>query len=142
MALFRPRPGEINLMEGMIKGLFENPSHQTNVMICQYVDEHADKRCLLSDRGYSNPSRGPEMLAFSFNLCSNAFIVYTFTDVTQFAGGTVPPQVIDDFRKQPKRVQVKLLTNELAPLASYNRNVVYQCAHSVFCSSQSVYGLP
>jgi hypothetical protein len=142
MALFRPRPGEINLMEGMIKGLFENRSHQTNVMICQYVDEHADKRCLLSDRGYSNPSRGPEMLAFSFNLCSNAFIVYTFTDVTQFAGGTVPPQVIDDFRKQPKRVQVKLLTNELAPLASYNRNVVYQCAHSVFCSSQSVYGLP
>ena len=53
------------------------------------------------------------MLAFSFNLCSNAFIVYTFTDVTQFAGGTVPPQVIDDFKKQPKRVHVTSLTNEL-----------------------------
>jgi hypothetical protein len=142
MALFRPRPGEINLMEGMIKGLFENPSHQTNVMIYQFVDEHADKRCLLSDRGYSNPIRGSEMLAFSFNLCSNAFIVYTFTDVAQFAGGTVPLQVVDEFKKQPKRVQVTLLTNQLPPLSSYNRNVIYQCAHSVFCSSQLVYGLP
>ncbi|MFZ0319643.1 MAG: hypothetical protein WAL56_11000 [Candidatus Sulfotelmatobacter sp.] len=142
MALLRPRPGEINLMEGMIKGLFENPSHQTNVMIYQYVNEHADKRCLLSDRGYSDPSRGSEMLAFSFNLCSNAFVVYTFTDVVQFAVGAVPPQVIDDFKKQPKRVQVTLLTNQLPPLSSYNRSVAYQCAHSVYCSSQSVYGLP
>jgi hypothetical protein len=142
MALFRPRPGEINLMERTVKGLFENPSHQTSVMIYQYVDEHADKRCLLSDRGYSNPSRGSGMLAFSFNLCSNAFILYTFTDVAQFAGGTVPPQVIDDFKKQPKRVHVTSLTNELPPLSSYNRNVVYQCAHSVYCSSQSAYGLP
>lgn len=142
MALFRPRPGEINLMEGMIKGLFESPSHQANVMVYQYVGEHADKRCLLSDRGYSSPIRGSEMLSFSFNLFSNAFIVYTFTDVAQFAGGTVPPSVIDAFKKQPKNVQVTLLTNQLPHLSSYNRNVVYQCAHSVYCSSQSVYGLP
>ena len=107
-------------------------------MISQYVDEHADKQCCSRIEDIPTRAEGREMLAFSFNLCSNAFIVYTFTDVTQFAGGTVPPQVIDDFRKQPKRVQVKLLTNELAPLAAYNRNVVYQCAHSVFCSSQSV----
>ncbi len=142
MALFRPRPGEINLMEDVIKGLFENPSHQTNVMICRYVDEHAGKRCLLSDRGYCNPSRGSETLAFSFNLCSNAFILYAFTDVAQLAGGTVPPRVIDDFKKQPKMAQVKLVTNQLPALSSYNRNVVYQCAHSVYCSSRSVFGLP
>jgi hypothetical protein len=141
MAFFRPRPDEINLMEGTVKGLFENPSHQTSVMVYQYVDEHAGKRCLLSDRGCSNLSRGSEMLAYSFNLCSNAFILYTFTDVTRFAR-TVPPQVIGDFKKQPKRVQVTLQTNELPSLSSYNRNVVHQCAHSVYCSSQFVYGLP
>lgn len=142
MALFRPRPGEINLMEGTVKELFESPSHQANVMIYQYVGEHADKRCLLSDRGYSTPIREPQVLSFSFNLCSNAFIVYTFTDVAQFAGGTVPPHIIDAFKKQPKTVRATLLTNQLACLSFYNRNVVYQCAHSVYCSSQSVYGLP
>jgi hypothetical protein len=142
MALFRPRPGEINLMEGTVKGLFESPSHQANVMIYQYVGEHADKRCLLSDRGYSIPIRGSQVLSFSFNLRSDAFIVYTFSDVEQLAGGTVHPRIIDAFKKQPKNVQVTLLTNQLAHLSSYNRNVVYQCAHSVYCSSQSVYGLP
>jgi len=141
MALFRPRPDEINLMEGVVKELFENPSHQTNVMVYQYVDEHGDKRCLLSDRGYSMPIPESQALSFSFNLCSNAFIVYIFTNVEQFAGGTVHPRIIDAFKKQPKDVRVTFLTNDLPALSSYNRNVVYQCAHSVCCSSRLIYGL-
>jgi hypothetical protein len=138
MALFRPHPDEINLMEGTFKGLFENPSLQATVYIYEYINEHADKRCLLSDRGYWDPSQEPHV-SFSFNLRSDAFIIYTFTDIEKFAGRTVGRSVIDAFNGRLKNVHVTFTENDLAALSSYNRNVIYQCARSVYCSSQSIY---
>jgi len=142
MALFRPAPDMPNLMEGMIKEILENRSHHAQVTVSQYVNEHADKRCLLSDRGFINLLQDARGLSFSFNLNSNAFVSYTFFDIDQFATGKVPPSVIELFKAQPKNIQVQLLTNNLEALATYNRNVVYQCARGVYCSSNSLYGLP
>ena len=141
MALFRPTPNLPNLMEGIIKNIFESCAHSAHVAVFQFVDEHADKRCLLSDRAFVNPIPDSTGLSFSFNLNAAAFINYTFFDIDQFAGGKVSPHVIERFKAQPRNVQLQFVTNRLDALASYNRNAVYQCAHSVYCSSTSVYGV-
>jgi hypothetical protein len=142
MALFRAAPAVPNLMEGIIKGVFENRSQHGQVAIFQYIDEHRDKRCLLCDRGFINLLQDSRGLSFSFNLNANAFICYTFFDIDQFAAGKVPSSVIELFKSQPKNIQVHLLTNNLEALATYNRNVVYQCARGVYSSSKAVYGIP
>lgn len=141
MALFRPAPEVPNLMEGIVKGIFESPNNSPQAAVLQYVDKHADKRCLLSDRGYINLLPDAQGLSFSFNLNSTAFVNYTFFDIDQFAMGKVPPRVIEFYKTRPKNVQAQFVVNNLEALISYNRNVVYQCAHSVYCSSTSVFGV-
>ncbi|WP_051979726.1 hypothetical protein [Edaphobacter aggregans] len=81
MTLFRPAPNEPNIMECIIKGIFELPSGYPMVCVHRYDSKDADKRCLLSDRGYSIPLGQPQHLSFSFNLCSNAFIIYVFASI-------------------------------------------------------------
>lgn len=142
MALVRHAPDVPNLMEETIKSIFENPTHYAQVAVAQYIEEHSDKRCLLSDRGFVNPMEESKGLSFHFNLGSNAFINYTFLDMDHFSAGRYPLKSIELFKAQPKTIQAQLFTNQLAMLEAYNRHVVYQCAHNVYCSSPSVFGLP
>ena len=141
MALFRPAPDLPNLMEGIIKAVFESRAHSAQVAVFQFVDEHSDKRCLLCDRAFINPIQDEMGLSFSFNLNATAFINYTFFDIDRFAAGKVPQRVIEHFKAQPRDVQLQFVTNRLDALVSYNRNVVYQCARKVYCSSKTVYGV-
>jgi hypothetical protein len=113
-------------------------------MVCvyRYSGEHADKRCLLSDRGYATPLPQEPHLSFSFNLSSTAYIVYVFASIEELNLPYVPPpRVIDLYRTQQKNVRVVPFTNDLAALARYNQNVVYQCHHAVYSSSRLVYGV-
>jgi hypothetical protein len=141
MTLMRPVPGELNVMESIVKQVFESPAGYPMVCVYRYEGEHADKRCLLSDRGYSTPLPQDQHLSFNFNLCSTAFIAYIFASIDALNLARVPPGVIEMYRTQPRNVQVVHFTNDLAALERYNRNVAYQCNHSVFSSSPSVYGL-
>ena len=98
--------------------------------------EHADKRCLLSDRGYATPLPQLSPTSFSFNLSSTAFIVYLFASIEKLKLSYTPlPRVIDFYRTQQKIVRVVPFINDLAALARYNQNVVYQCHHAVYSSS-------
>jgi hypothetical protein len=142
MALFRPRPDEMNLMERIVKAVFENPSGFPLVTVHQYVGEHVGKTCLISDRGYSIPIPEDQALSFSFNLCSNAFINYTFADIERFASADVNPRILDAYRVQRKSVRVIFRSNDVTALSSYNRHVLYQCFRSVYCSTKAIYGLP
>jgi hypothetical protein len=141
MALFRPAPDLPNLLEGTIKQIFESRAHSAQVAVFQFVDEHAEKRCLLCDRGVINPIPDESGLSFSFNLNATAFINYTFFDIDRFAAGKVPQHVIERFKAQPRNVHLQFVTNRLDALVSYNRNAVYQRARKVFCSSASVFGV-
>ncbi len=141
MALFRPAPDAPNLTEGIVKGLFESPNNSPQAAVLQYVDEHANKRCLLSDRGYVTLLPESQGLSLSFNLNATAFINYTFFDIDQFAKSKVPAHVIEFYKTQPKNMQVQFVTNNLEALAGYNRNAVYQCTRGVYCSSKSVFGI-
>ncbi len=141
MLLVRPAPNEVNLMETIVKQIFESPSGFPMVCVYRYSSEPADKRCLLSDRGYATPLPQGSHLSFSFNLCSRAFIVYLFAEIEELnLPYVLPPRVIESYRTQEKDVRVVPFTDDLAALARYNQNVVYQCHHAVYSSSRLVYG--
>ena len=141
MMLVRPAPNEVNLMESIVKQVFERPSGFPMVCVYRYSGEHVDKRCLLSDRGYATPLPQEPHLSFSFNLSSTAYIVYVFASIEELNLPYVPPRMIDLYRTQQKNVRVVPFTNDLPALARYNQNVVYQCHHAVYSSSRLVYGV-
>jgi hypothetical protein len=112
-------------------------------MVCvhRYNSNDADKRCLLSDRGYSTPLGQEPHLSFSFNLRSNAFITYVFASIDALEVTRYPPTVIELYKTLPKSVRVVPFMNEFDALARYNQNVVYQSHRAVYSSSATVYGV-
>jgi hypothetical protein len=142
MTLFRLAPNEPNIMEGIIKGIFENRSTFPMVCVYRYDTTDDDKRCLISDRGYSSPIRQEDHLSFSFNLCSRAFIAYIFGAIDALEPTKrAAPELVEEFKKRRKGVGVIPSVNDFDALARYNRNVVYQCHHAVYSSSAIVYGV-
>ena len=141
LTLIRPAPGEPNIMEGMVKGIFESPSGYPMVCVHRHDGRDGDQRCLLSDRGYCTLLRQEQHLSFAFNLCSNAFITYVFASIDALDLPRVPPAVIELYKTQRKSVRVIPFINDLHALARYNQNVVYQCHQTVYSSSSTVYGV-
>lgn len=129
--------GRSNLFEEMIKNLLEDRKTHVAAFVCEY-DSH---RCLLSDRGFSQPiADGPHM-AFSFNLCATAFIDYVFADPATLLQGKASPEFIAHAiacweRLPEKRINVTFLRNNLDMLARYNRRVIEQCYKRVYCSAK------
>lgn len=126
-----------NLFEEVIKGLVENRKTQVSAFVWEYDDE----RCLLSDRGYCQPIADGEHMAFSFNLCSSAFIDYIFADVSTLMQGRASPEflahALASFEKRPEvTLKVTLTRNDRAMLARYNRRVIEQCYERVYCSAK------
>jgi hypothetical protein len=126
-----------NFLEQVIKGLYESPESFIMVLIYTY-DE---KTCLLSDRGYSIPLPEQDHMAFDFNLCSNAFIRYAFSNIDALAPPEAPRELVEVFKSRPKTIDVHSFVNDLSALEQYNKHVVYQCFETVFNSSTECYGL-
>lgn len=125
-----------NFLEQVIKELYESPELFVMVIIYTY-DE---KTCLLSDRGYCTPLPEQDHLAFDFNLCSNAFIRYVFSNIDALAPPETPISFIKDF-KSKKTIVKRNFINDLSALEKYNKHVVFQCFETVFGSSIECYGL-
>jgi hypothetical protein len=87
------------------------------------------------------PAPEDDHLSFSFNLCSNAFITYFFTDIARVARKGTPQEIIDLYLQREKKVSVHFRKSELPVLAAYNRSCVHQCFRTVYCSSRAIYGL-
>jgi hypothetical protein len=140
LMFMRPAPMEVNFLEGTAKQLFENPSGFPMVCVYRYSGEHADKRCLVCDRGFANPMPEPH-LSFNFNLTSTAFITYVFGSIDHLNHRiALPPALVELYRTQAKTVRILHFTNDLEALSRYNRNIIYQCHHAVFSSSRLVHG--
>ena len=140
--LLYPKLNRRNPLEDIAKELFEQDSHHIMAIVFNYTGEHADKKCLLSDRGYSEPlSEDKASLFLSFNLCSNAFIGYAFTDIQNTSLVRKPSQrIIGLYKGLPKRASVHYKENDLAALSIYNRHVIYQSYGKVYSSSKYIYG--
>jgi hypothetical protein len=141
LLLMKPNPKKPNLLEQVVKSIYENKSYAINVFVFNYPGQHADKRPLLSDRGFSSPMQENDCLAFSFNLNRNSFISYTFLDIDQKNIVPLPNGVASLMKQQSKNVCVKYIENNLEALESYNKNVIYQSKEKVYCSSKIIYGL-
>lgn len=126
-----------NLLEQIIRRQYESPESFIMILIYSY-DE---KSCLLSDRGYSIPLSQKEHMVFEFNLCSSAFIRYSFSSIDALTPPEVSRWLIEDFKSRPKKIGVHHFANDLNALEQYNKNVVYQCFETVFNSSTECYGL-
>ncbi len=119
----------------MIKSLLENRKTHIAAFVCQYDSA----RCLISDRGFSQPvADGPHM-SFSFNLCATAFVDYIFADPATLLQGKASPEFLAHAlalheRLPEKEIKVTFLRNNLDMLARYNRRAVEQCYERVYCS--------
>jgi hypothetical protein len=128
--------GQPNIFEHVIKTLLEN--RKTHV--AAFVFEYDNERCLLSDRGFSQPIPDGPHMAFSFNLCATAFVNYVFADPATLLGGKAPPEFLaralaarEQFESQ---IHVTFQRNHLGMLAQYNRHTIYQCFRRVYCSAK------
>jgi hypothetical protein len=127
--------GRLNFFEEMIKGLLENRKMYVAAFVCDYDSA----RCLLSDRGFSQPIADGPHTAFSFNLCSTAFMDFVFADPATLVQGEASPEFIAHEiatweRLPEKQINVTFLRNNLDVLARYNRRVIEQCYKRVYCS--------
>lgn len=135
MLLMPMAQGRPNFFEEVIKNLLENRKMHVAAFVCEYDSD----RCLISDRGFSQPiADGPHM-AFSFNLCATAFADYIFADPAALVQGKASPefiaQAIARWERLPdKQINVTFMRNNLGMLARYNRRVVEQCYKRVYCS--------
>ena len=135
MLLVPMAEGRPNLFEEMIKSLLENRKMHIAAFVCEYDSA----RCLLSDRGFSQPIENGPHTAFSFNLCATAFVDYIFADPAILVQGKASPEfiarVIASWERLPeKQINVTFLRNNLDMLARYNRHVIEQCYKRVYCS--------
>lgn len=139
--LMRSEEGEPNLIEQMVKSLYEEETHLINVFVFYYENEFKEGGVLLSDRGYSIPVPNNEVLAYNFNLSSKAFITYIFTDVGSIAPDEATHTVADVYKRFSNSVSVKIIKNDFDALSNYNRHTVYQSFERVYCSSKVVCGI-
>lgn len=135
MLLVPMAEGQPNFFEATIKGLLENRKMHIAAFVCDYDNA----RCLLSDRGFSEPIEDGSHMAFSFNLCATAFVHYIFADPRTLVQGTASPEFIEQAvsyweRLPEKQINITFLRNNMEMLTQYNRRVVEQSYRRVFCS--------
>ena len=117
MLLVPMAEGRPNFFEEMIKSLLENRKMHVAAFVCEYDSA----RCLLSDRGFSQPIENGPHMAFSFNLCATAFVDYIFVDPATLC------------RARPRRS----LSRRPLPLGNAsqrNRSKSPSCATTSICS--------
>lgn len=137
--LLAPTAGDRpNLFESVIKGLMEDRATQVAAFISVYDED----RCLLSDRGFSQPIPDGAHMAMSFNLCSNAFIDYIFADAAKLVEGRASPEflsyALSNWKRRPQAtINVTMTRNNRDMLARYNRRVIEQCYERVYCSAKT-----
>lgn len=136
MLLHKLKDGLPNIMEMSNNTLFTDPSYFVSVIIYKYENEH----CLLSDRGCSFPRHKDGPMALDFNLCSSAFISYTFLDFMTVAPKEVPKDMLERLCKDRPIIDVMYIKNDLDALRIYNNNVIYQCHSKVYGSADAYHG--
>jgi len=80
------------------RSLVDSPSNRIEPLVATqaaaFLWVYDDARCLLSDRGYCQPIEEAAHMSMSFNLCSNAFIVYAFFDMAVLLRDRASPEFL------------------------------------------------
>jgi hypothetical protein len=126
--------GQPSFFQDMIRRLLED----RKTYIAAFIGEYDSARCLLSDRGVSQPIADGPHTAFSFNVRANAFMDFVFVDPATMVQGNASPefiaQAVAAWERLPKQLNVTFVRNNIEMLARFNRRAVEQCYKRVFCS--------
>lgn len=128
------------IVDTLIINFFRDPAQLINICINTYSEKYDS--VLLSDRGFTMIDSTEGHFIYEFNLTSNAFISYVFTDIKKFpANKKIIDSVLESRKKSKPEVKVHYKENDLEILTRYNKLAVYQSHSTVYCKSQKVYGL-
>ena len=134
-------PGQPNLYEGILQRLRENYHKFFMVNVFTF----SSNWCLLSDRGYVYFSADDDVhQAWCFNLDSNSFVTYSFSEIDQFYFSHKGPKPYIPYggREQVKAIlneeptPIRYYHDELDALRTYNQRVLLQCHEHVYCGSR------
>lgn len=134
LMLMREPPGSSSMFEQLVVEMFEKS--YVIVMVYHYTNSASGRVCLLSDRGYSVPHEGDDMMAMDFNIAASAFVRYIFCDIDRMAPKGTPQDVIAGLKEQ-RRVRVVYTANDIDQLARYNRLALHQCHKRVYAAAPS-----
>lgn len=125
------------LFDSLIKNLFETPGKYLSAIVYTYDNDF----CLLSDRSFSQAIPDGVHMSMSFNLCSKAFVDYTFADPVALVPGLTDPgfkrDAFEIWKTLPPVINVIPMRNHREGLARYNMRVIEQCRERVYCAAKS-----
>ena len=133
-------PGQPNIYEEILRGLRRN--NDTFFMVNVFT--FSSNWCLLSDRGYVYFSVDDDVhKAWWFNLDSNSFVTYSFSEIDQFYFNHRGPKPYMPYggREQIRTIlneeptPVRYYHDELEALKTYNQRALFQCHEHVYCAS-------
>ena len=135
MLLVPMAEGQPNFFEDMIKRLLENRKMHVAAFVCEYDSA----RCLLSDRGFSQPIEMARIWHSRLTSVPRPSWTTSSSIPATLVQGKASPEfiarAIANWERLPeKQINVTFLRNDLDMLARYNRRVVEQCYKRVYCS--------
>ena len=138
-------PGRPNFYDQMLRALCGNRETLFGVHLFTY----SDKTCLLSDTGITTLyDEDNTHEAWSFNLASNVFVTYSFSNIARFYDlqpDPKPPipeigmESIKDITKD--RIDIRHYHDSLDVLGAHNQRVVQQCHQNVYGARKEWYGV-
>jgi hypothetical protein len=132
----RPSSGVLSIFELVLKDLFEKSYALVHVF--DYSAAPRPVVCVLSDRGFVIPAvENSTDVLFEFNLSSQAFLCVVFLDPETRVPRHFPHRA-EKVALLRGRAVVTPVRNDLAALARYNTNAVYQCASRVYSASPHI----
>jgi hypothetical protein len=136
LLLEKLKDGHANMLEQCLSNLYFAKDVHTTVDVYRYDTE----RCLLCDRGTSNPLPQEHGSVFDFNLRGDAFIRYGFY---KFNASIVrlSADMVASIVRGPKFVHANRRDNDLFQLGIFNQRVVDQAHSRVFCATKTPYGV-
>lgn len=143
---------QVNPLDLFVKTFFENEAYDVRIFVFSYNGVHEDKHVLLSDKGFTRLTDDSQYVTYEFNLDSNSFISYVFTNFDLMIENIFGPhsdeyfkrcisQYVKNERANEKNIRVRTLNNELNALSRYNYSCASQAYKRVFCKGKNVYGL-
>ncbi|MGI9280074.1 MAG: hypothetical protein ACR2PX_10660 [Endozoicomonas sp.] len=140
MLLIPKKVNDDRFIDQFIKDFFTERKNSINILISTYSERFSS--VLLSDRSFTFFEDPKGHIVYEFNLTSNTFISYIFTDLTKFIKNKRILNSILKFNSEVKPdVRVNYRTDALDLLSAYNKRVVYQSFNTVYCKNQKIYGL-
>lgn len=138
-----------NIFEIFINSILVDENTLKIFRIDHYIDEHADKVAVLSDRSWQlMTSNDDPQTIIQFNLTSNLILTFIMVDLNFLLIQNLNTSnlqhrdhKIHHFKESLKNITCRYEINNLENLAYFNQGAIYQCHKMVFASKPMIFGV-